>query len=247
MIYKKETGITLIALVITIIVLLILAGVTISIALDNGGLISRARDAATTYAQAEKNDVNTMDKLYKYIEGSVNENYYDPDEWTMAWTYSKQNGWSSTITDHNTNFPGDILAKLYEVGEEYHLTIEKIGESGAMGFLANTGNGNNEYKLASIKESIKLAGYRPFSPQAWRTVNSTYDKLTKVVIKDGVTNVGEFAFRGYSKLKIVVLPESVDTIESYAFYGCSSLTDIDLSNVETIKNDALYGCTSLAD
>lgn len=39
----RETGITLIALVVTIIVLLILAGVTISIALDNGGLIERAK------------------------------------------------------------------------------------------------------------------------------------------------------------------------------------------------------------
>ena len=41
---KREKGITLIALIITIIVMLILVGVTINVAL-NGGLFSKAEDA----------------------------------------------------------------------------------------------------------------------------------------------------------------------------------------------------------
>ena len=42
---KKQNGITLIALIITIIVMLILVGVTINVAL-NGGLISTTQKAA---------------------------------------------------------------------------------------------------------------------------------------------------------------------------------------------------------
>ena len=48
---SKEKGITLIALVVTIIILLILAGVTLNITLSGDGLFSMARKAATDYNQ----------------------------------------------------------------------------------------------------------------------------------------------------------------------------------------------------
>lgn len=43
--YLKQRGITLIALVVTIVVLLILAGVSINALFGNNGIISRAQDA----------------------------------------------------------------------------------------------------------------------------------------------------------------------------------------------------------
>lgn len=73
---KKETGITLIALVVTIIVLLILAGVTLSIALNNEGLISRARQAKTTYLQGEQNDIKALNALEDYYEEYVEDGVY---------------------------------------------------------------------------------------------------------------------------------------------------------------------------
>ena len=42
---KNKAGITLIALVVTIVVLLILAGVSISLILDNNGIIKKSKDA----------------------------------------------------------------------------------------------------------------------------------------------------------------------------------------------------------
>lgn len=56
---KEQKGITLVALVITIIVLLILAGVSITLALDpNNGLFSKANEAAvrTNEAQVAENE-----------------------------------------------------------------------------------------------------------------------------------------------------------------------------------------------
>ena len=44
---KNKKGITLIALVVTIVVLLILAGVTISLLLDENGIIAKSKDART--------------------------------------------------------------------------------------------------------------------------------------------------------------------------------------------------------
>ena len=52
---KQEKGITLIALVVTIVVLLILAGVSISLVLNNNGVISRAKEAKNQYAEEQTN------------------------------------------------------------------------------------------------------------------------------------------------------------------------------------------------
>jgi len=58
--YQSSEGITLIALVVTIIVLLILAGVAISLTVGNNGLFSRARNAANTWREAETNEASEM-------------------------------------------------------------------------------------------------------------------------------------------------------------------------------------------
>ena len=65
---REQKGITLVALIITIIVLLILAMVSISLVM-NGGIIARANNAVNNYAYAEQNEQlqlnyaeNTMQK-----------------------------------------------------------------------------------------------------------------------------------------------------------------------------------------
>ena len=50
---KNQRGITLVALVITIIVMLILVGVTMAAALSPGGLFTRASDAARNWDEAQ--------------------------------------------------------------------------------------------------------------------------------------------------------------------------------------------------
>ena len=58
--FKKERGITLVALVVTIIILLILAGVTLSLALGEGGIFDKAKNAADRYSDASKNETQQM-------------------------------------------------------------------------------------------------------------------------------------------------------------------------------------------
>ncbi len=60
---KQQKGITLVALVITIIVLLILAGVTISLTLKEGGIFGRAQTAATNWKNAEQKETYEMDQF----------------------------------------------------------------------------------------------------------------------------------------------------------------------------------------
>ena len=68
---KKNKGITLVALVVTIVVLLILAGVSINLVLGNNGIIARAKDAETKSAEASQNDLKGMNGLVSETEGAL--------------------------------------------------------------------------------------------------------------------------------------------------------------------------------
>ena len=70
---QKSKGITLIALVVTIVVLLILAGVSINLILGENGLISKAKDSRDQYAQGATNDEISMNNLYDEMAGILGE------------------------------------------------------------------------------------------------------------------------------------------------------------------------------
>ena len=72
---KKETnGITLIALVVTIVVLLILAGVSINMVLGQNGIVTKAKDARDKTEQAKQNDLASMDQVVKDMDDILNDN-----------------------------------------------------------------------------------------------------------------------------------------------------------------------------
>ena len=70
---NRERGITLIALVVTIVVLLILAGVSISLILDNNGIIAKSKYARKEYGQARENEQKELDEVSSWIEKQIDE------------------------------------------------------------------------------------------------------------------------------------------------------------------------------
>ena len=72
------------------------------------------------------------------------------------------------------------------------------------------------------------------------------ESITKVIINDGVTSIGDWTFTGCSSLTSIIIPNSVTSIGDLAFYGCTSLTSIEIPNsVTSIRDEAFYGCSSL--
>ena len=69
---KQEKGITLIALVVTIVVLLILAGVSLNAIFSENGIIKRAKDAQNKMDQATQNDLDSINELNNWIDGKIN-------------------------------------------------------------------------------------------------------------------------------------------------------------------------------
>ena len=96
----KEKGITLIALVVTIIILLILAGVTLNMALSGDGLFSKARNAADKYKKAQKDE----EELISDIGKEMNSEYVG----AFVTGYTPKNN-SCTITGEQSGTGSDQI------------------------------------------------------------------------------------------------------------------------------------------
>ncbi len=74
------------------------------------------------------------------------------------------------------------------------------------------------------------------------------DSITSVVIKDGVTHIGNSAFFYCSNLAQIAIPESVKSIGSYAFSSCSGLTNVSIpEGVKSIGRYAFDYCSYLSE
>ena len=69
---KSKKGITLVALVVTTVVLLILAGVSINAVLGDNGIITKAKEAQRKSAEATQNDLIGMNELAQQLEEKIN-------------------------------------------------------------------------------------------------------------------------------------------------------------------------------
>ena len=72
------------------------------------------------------------------------------------------------------------------------------------------------------------------------------ENITKCVIPDSVTSIGEETFSCCDSLTSITIPNSVTSIGGGIFVGCNSLTSINIPNgVSNISNATFYGCESL--
>ncbi len=72
----KERGITLIALIVTIIIMLILAGISMQFFYE-GGILEKAKNAGNIYESSASEEANSLDRLSKLIDR--NNSNYDND------------------------------------------------------------------------------------------------------------------------------------------------------------------------
>ena len=133
-IIKKAKGITLISLVITIIILLILAGVTLSLTLGDNGIITqaqKAKEAQEIAAIKEDFQLTILDKeLEKGGTGLTREELEE-----IAENYGELQEDGNTI----------------KTDEGYEIKIDEIYQEGATG----GGSGSSDEELAALEEKIK--------------------------------------------------------------------------------------------
>ena len=115
---KNNKGITLVALVITIIVLLILAGVSISMVVGENGVLNRATNAATTTSEAEMKQALEM-----AVDGAQGEFI---DIWTKDQSAKIINVIVGTDGKNGTEIP---TKKVTLVADGYYIKVTGSGDS----------------------------------------------------------------------------------------------------------------------
>lgn len=110
------------------------------------------------------------------------------------------------------------------------LTNANLHCMGAVVVISGTCGGALTWKLDS-KGTLTISGtgamtdYTKSGVAPW---NKDYEKIRFVVIENGVTTIGEYAFENCTLLESVVISDSVEKIGKYAFSGCSALKRISL-------------------
>ena len=85
-----------------------------------------------------------------------------------------------------------------------------------------------------------------FNYHGWDQPWDAYRNIIKqVVVEDGVTSIGNYAFNYYNSLTSVTIADSVVSIGEYAFSDCRNLTEVALGNGLSVIRDYAFGWTGL--
>ena len=139
---KREKGITLIALVITIVVLLILAGVSLSLVIGNDGILTRSKDTANKYGGQAENEQQGLNDVETWLGQQFGENAGSGENTGVIKvpvnTKATSNG---TINGKEPNINNPIIPKNY-------IPINSGN--------ANWGDGNNSPAQGSVDNGLVI-------------------------------------------------------------------------------------------
>lgn len=238
---RKNEGITLIALIITIIVLIILAGVTINMVIGNNGIFTQTQKAKIKTEQSnvyeamqlqvsdyeiEKNTEGTTDTLVNYIKSKniINDN----NVINVQELLKKQ-----ISTGQGTDNKDVYVLEENENGEYVVVYYDKNGEKLELGIL-----GKKEEEVAD--ENLFIISLDGEILLNWKYGNEGYYddiwedwKIENLIIPDyihgiRVTSIGNNFLNGNNKIKSIKLPDGVTKIGQDAFKGCNSLRKINI-------------------
>ena len=169
---QENKAITLIALVITIIVLIILTGVTINLTLGQNGLFTRAKTAREEYSTAE-----AKEKLEQEILNIQIQAVQEGKDFNLKYLKEKIDKTKYEITLDDEENPTTAVVK--EIGSNYYLTVD------------------SKLKVTKVEEQQPKPQYVKFSELTWTSGKASVELSTKEtgtieykVGKDGIYQAG---------------------------------------------------------
>ena len=91
--------------------------------------------------------------------------------------------------------------------------------------------------ILTISGTGTMTDYSNISSMPWYDYR---EDIKSVIIGDGVTSVGNYAFPHHYSLTSVTIPDSVTAIGSCAFFNCSGLSAVDIPNSVTSIGDSAF-------
>ena len=258
---KNKNGVTLIALAVTIIIMLILAGVTISMLTGNSGITTNASKAKTKSYLAD-----IKEEYELYLSEKRMEDEYDLDtlyanDKTIRY---EGNEVGSGITEICSSIKkGDekkfeiIKGKIYYVSQDkkvipiavelgfsinpYEITDGGVLKSSSMNLYLVDNDGHLD--LSEYEGKIKTIEAGAFSKVE---IESGINPLQSIVLPKGITTIGDDAFSYNTSLTSIKIPNTVTSIGKRAFQGCTNLTSIEIPDTVTYIGDYCFiGCNRL--
>ncbi len=258
-----EKGITLVALVVTIIVLLILAGVSISLVLGDNGIITRAQDAVTKYKEAEAEEQWQMDNFMANYEGgdayaralqqkglsaTATENGYlaaeDAGDGKNVTLYHYDNNGNVTETETLAYAPEDLFTFDSSTNAITGINTD-YDENGKVYYEDDVG-----VHLGNITGTLVIPKKINGSEVIKVNISDDYGlySINTVIVPDGVAEVSENGFRDCEELEYILLPNTLEKIGDYAFHYCRMLKEISFpDSVKDIDEHTFCACDALTD
>ena len=218
---KKCRGITLIALVITIIVLLILAGVSLSLIAGEQGILGRATKASL------QTEIAGLEEKANLIYADLSMRQYFDENASPEVTLAEIIG---QLKDEKYQFKSEETAENAVTGISVQDMTLKVGETGSLNVILE-GNSDGIAYYAQIRGEYYLITLDQNGVKVARTPtkigNSGESKtLSATALPEGIVTIGQEAFWACESLKSITLPESLTYIGNQAFYnsGLESIT-----------------------
>jgi|GEM_PF-1181405 surface antigen bspA-like len=251
---KGQAAITLVALVVTVVVLIVLAGVSINLVIGNNGIIEKGKIAKESQELAKYKENMSMFIQEKYMESTdfsastitayKNKVYYN----------TKNSDSEETIEEILGNVSSNYIEKLEIIKGELYINTTNEVEKAAAGKAEIKVNGleisNGELKASDKNLDLKDSDGTLLIPPSVTKIGvgafSSVENLKKIVVPGTVEEIGANAFSYNSTIEEVIIEDGVKKVGSSAFYGCSSLKIIDFPNsIETLGNSCMSSCTNL--
>ncbi|EGD47403.1 protein of unknown function DUF291 [Ruminiclostridium papyrosolvens DSM 2782] len=127
--------------------------------------------------------------------------------------------------------------------EKLFTALITYGLSGTCGEKVN-------WKLSEDETTLTISGQGTMYAYNTTTTLAPWlyskDNITKVVINEGVTDVGDYAFYGCKLINSLTFPSSVEELGTYAFGGCISLEEVAFpEGLRVIGAKAFNACSGL--
>ena len=218
--YLKQNGITLIALVVTIVVLLILAGVSLNAIFSENGIIKRAKDAQNKMDQATQNDLDALNGLNELIDSKTNE------------TTGGNN--NPSTTPKVSTLVGTVVDKNTKAEDAYgnKITIPKgfkvLAHGTAAGSATYTYSGDN---IPAVQDGIVIENGTDGNQFVWVPVGTIKNK-------DNTTNtitLGRYEFDSSTGVLTSTTPVQVASVENCTKVVTISKNDVVFQELSTAR------------
>ena len=226
---KQEKGITLIALVVTIVVLLILAGVSVNALFGNSGIIEKAKEAQNKMNQATQKDLDAINELNNWIDGKIN-----GSSGGNTTGGNTTGGDDTSTTQKISTLVGKVVDKNTKAEDAYgnKITIPKgfkvLAKGTSTESASYTYSGNN---IPAVQDGIVIENGTDGNQFVWVPVGTIKNK-------DNTTNtitLGRYEFDSSTGVLTSTTPVQVASVENCTKVVTISKNDVVFQELSTAR------------